>query len=115
MIIKLVWRWICQFFRNRRAQAQQKKAAKAFLAKPNIIFIFLGGRRRRLVAAELVEENFHTFWVRLFDGHIIKRKKRRDLTEEGRARFCAMIGGKCPKNADACSELELYHKDCLKA
>jgi hypothetical protein len=28
--------------------------------------------------------------------------------------WCGLIGGLCPVRAMACSQLEIYHKDCLK-
>ena len=34
---------------------------------------------RKVVEAELLRENSHTVVVRLDDGNVIKRKKRRDL------------------------------------
>jgi len=35
--------------------------------------------KRMVVRAELIKENAKTVWVKLMDGHIIKRKKARDL------------------------------------
>jgi len=38
---------------------------------------------RKLVEAELIKENKATVIVRLPDGNIVSRKKKRDLPEEG--------------------------------
>jgi hypothetical protein len=35
-------------------------------------------RSRKLVTADVVKVNSKTLWVRLEDGHVIKRKKGRD-------------------------------------
>jgi hypothetical protein len=40
------------------------------------------GGERRLVEAELIRENKATIIVRLPDGNVISRKKKRDLPEE---------------------------------
>jgi hypothetical protein len=40
------------------------------------------GEPRRLVEVELVKENQSTIFVRLPDGNVISRKKKRDLPEE---------------------------------
>jgi hypothetical protein len=34
---------------------------------------------REFVKAEILQENAKTLWVRLPDGNVIKRKKKRDL------------------------------------
>jgi ribosome-associated protein YbcJ (S4-like RNA binding protein) len=36
------------------------------------------GRSRKLVSADVVKVNSKTLWVKLEDGHVIKRKKGRD-------------------------------------
>ena len=38
-------------------------------------------KERQIVDAQLVSENKFTIWVKLPDGHIIKRKKDRDIYE----------------------------------
>lgn len=38
---------------------------------------------RKLVEAELIKENKATIIVRLPDGNVVSRKKKRDLPEEG--------------------------------
>ena len=38
---------------------------------------------RKLVEAELIKENKATVIVKLPDGNIVSRKKKRDLPEEG--------------------------------
>lgn len=84
MIFRLIWNWICNYFLARKAKDKQKKEANKFLAKSNIITVYIGGhfKKRALVAAELVKSNIHTIWVRLFDGNLIKRKRKRDLPKE---------------------------------
>ena len=43
--------------------------------------ILLGGETRFEVNAQLIQENFHTAWVALRNGDIIKRKKLRDFVD----------------------------------
>lgn len=38
---------------------------------------------RKLVEAELIEDRSTTIVVKLLDGHVITRKKSRDLPKEG--------------------------------
>lgn len=39
-------------------------------------------KERQIVDVQLVEETAHSFWVKLPDGHIVKRKKNRDVIDE---------------------------------
>lgn len=43
--------------------------------------VYLGYPLRIVVNADLVRENFYTAWVRLRDGHIIKRHKRKHFVD----------------------------------
>ena len=38
-------------------------------------------KERQIVDVQLIHENKHTIWVKLPDGHIIKRKRDRDVHE----------------------------------
>ena len=46
------------------------------------VFINGDNGERRLVEVELIKDNKSTIMVRLPDGHVISRKKKRDLPPE---------------------------------
>ena len=45
----------------------------------NTTYIKLG---KKIINVEVIKENFYTIWVRLQDGHIIKRKIKRDILKD---------------------------------